>query len=345
MFKCFSLSFFFFGFAVVNFGAFDFKEEMYGEEQIVEDIDKDNVEEKEENKEDLNIENNKTEDMNNVSVDKILLNEHIEKNQVRNEKNLVVSHEDNFEQLVLYYYIAVSFLLYAYKKVDSTTIFSELGDEKYEGPIENDAFAVYKEFSGSDSQSMSTYHNYLSFFCKKALTKFLGGQDKISYCDAYEKLYNKIVDFLSQVEKINIKLGNKWEDESEQWAFTVALQVFAYKKIYEYLNKGNISLEGNNKNPALQHDLVYVKFLSEMMYNIFKKVLESFSSDPGNTIRSRDLFFLKGLKLENIGFEKSQNMFCSAFFNLVFRPAQPEGCHKNFLDCFYPIIDQMRWNK
>ena len=154
---------------------------------------------------------------------------------------------------------------------------------------------------------------------------------------------DKIKKFLSQVEEIDIKLEkDKWQDESVQWAFTVALQVFAYKKIYEHLNENISSLEGNNKDAALQHDLVYVKFLSEMMYNIFKNVLESFSSDSGNTIRSRELFFLSGLKPKNIGPGNPKNMFYSAFSNLVFRPAELKGSVKIFLDCFYPIINRIK---
>ena len=371
MFKCFFFPSFFFGFAVVNFGAFDFDEEIMIEEGN--DINKDKGKEKEENKdkkeekwirekgnikdkenegqdndEDLNIYNNKKEDINNVRVDELSKDENIEKKQVRNEKNLVVSHVDKFEQLVLYYYIAVSFLLYAYKKADSTTtIFFELGDEQYHGPLDDDVFAVYKEFPGSDSKSMSTYYYCLSRFCGDALTQFLGvNEKKISYNAAYEKLCDKIKEFLSQVEGIDINLEkNCWQYESVQWAFTVALQVFAYKKIYEHLNKNNISLEENNQNAALQHDLVYVKFLSEMLYNIFKNVLESFLSDAGNTIRSRDLFFLRRLKPKNIGPENQKNMLYSAFSNLVFRPALLDGSVKKFLDCFYPIIKRMKRNK
>lgn len=354
MFKCFFLSSIFFGFAVVNFGAFDFVDNMIEEEQgdtnnvinLLEGQQKRVVEQGEH--EALNINNEKNNDINNVMTGEEVISaqNECEKRKVINEQNLVARPEDNFQQLVLYYYIAVSFLLYVYKKVDSTTIIlSNLGDKKYVGPLDVDVFAVYKEFSGSDSKSMSTYYDYLSHFCEDALGKFLEWKDKISYSDAYERLYATIGDFLSQ-EKINIELEEGgWQDEPKQWVFTVALQVFAYKKIYDYLNKNISSLEGNNQDAALQHDLVYVKFLSEMMYNIFKNVLESFSSDSGNIIRSRDLFFLSDLKPKNIVPEKPGNMFYSTFSSLVFRSARLDGSVKNFLDCFYPIINRMKRNK
>lgn len=347
MFKCFFLPSFFFGFAVVNFGALDFEEENFlggeGEDFPFSAGTKGNQ------KQDNCVASGRS--LNKVVAEQnagggVILNENIHSlREIKPVGNPVkAQQEDDFEQLVLYYYIAVSFLLYAYKKVDFTDSFSELGDKQhYKGPVDEDVFAVYKEFSGSDSKGTSTYHDYLSFFCKDALKEFLGVKGKISYSDAYEKMCAMVKDFLLQVEEIDINLKRDgWGDESVQWAFTVALQVFAYKKIYEYLNKSNISFEGNNKNPALQHDLVYVKFLSEMMYNIFKNVLESFSSDSGNTIRSRELFFLSGLKPKNIGPESPRNMFYSAFSNLVFRPAELKGSVKIFLDCFYPIIHQMK---
>lgn len=349
MFKCFFLPSFFFVFAVVNFGVSGFDDstrganmfQLYGKNQ------KGNIK-KDKNsnsKTRLDTKNHKKNMNKNIpGVAKSLMDEHIKKNQLGNKENLVAQQGDDFKQLVLYYYIAVSFLLYAYKKVDFTDSFSELGDKQhYKGPVDEDVFAVYKEFSGSDSKGTSTYHDYLSFFCKDALKEFLGVKEKISYSDAYEKMCAMVKDFLLQVEKIDINLrGDGWRDESVQWAFTVALQVFAYKKIYEHLNKNISSLEENNHDAALQHDLVYVKFLSEMMYNIFKNVLESFSSDSGNTIRSRNLFFLSGLKPKNIGPERPRNMFYSAFSNLVFRPARLDGSVRTFLDCFYPIINRMK---
>lgn len=348
MFKCFFLPSFFFVFAIVNFGVSGFVDSARGNmfQNPNYKNPKGNVKKSgnKDSKTRLDIGNHK-ENMNiNISGEaKSPLTENI-KNQ-DDEKKSVAQQEDDFEQLVLYYYIAVSFLLYNYKKVDPT-IFSKLGDKPYKGPVDEDVFAVYKEFSGSDSKGMSTYHEYLSHFCKDALKKILGLTDKkskISYSDAYTKMYDKIKDFLLQVEEIDINLkGAGWEDESVQWAFTVALQVFAYKKIYEHLNKNISSLGENNHDAALQHDLVYVKFLSEMMYNIFKNVLESFSLDAGNIIRSRDLFFLRGLKPKNIGPESPRNMFYSAFSNLVFRPAELKGSVRMFLDCFYPIIDRIK---
>lgn len=347
MFKCFFLSSFFFGFSVVNFGAFDFVDSTGGDmsQNLPEGVQK--IEKEQGKHEGLNINNEKTNGINNVMKGGEVLpaqNEDIKGKQNEEGRKLVAPQDDDFRQLVFYYYIAVSFLLYAYKKVDpEASSFSKLGDEKYAGPLYDDVFAVYKEFSGSDSKGMSTYHAYLSHFCEDALKKFLGGKKKISYCDAYKKMCAMIRDFLSQVEKINIELEeDAWEYGSVQWAFTVALQVFAYKKIYEYLKENIPPLEGNNKDAALQHDLVYVKFMSEMLHNIFKNVLEAFSSDGGNTIRSRDLFFLRDLKLRNIGPKNSKNMFYSAFSSLVFRPAYLDGSAKNFLDCFFPIIDRMK---
>ena len=344
MFKCFFLPSFFFGFAVVNFGALDFEEENFlggeGEDFPFSAGTKGNQ------KQDNCVASGRS--LNKVVAEQnagggVIMNENIHSlREIKPVGNPVKAQEgDDFEQLVLYYYIAVSFLLYNYKKVDRT-IFSELGDKPYKGPVDGDVFAVYKEFSGSDSKGMSTYHEYLSIFCKDALKNFLGENGEISYSDAYTKMYAEIKKFLFR-EGINIEIRScAWEDESVQWAFTVALQVFAYKKIYEHLNKNISSLEGNNHDAALQHDLVYVKFLSEMMYNIFKNVLESFSLDAGNIIRSRDLFFLSGLKPKNIGPGNPKNMFYSAFSNLVFRPAELKGSVKIFLDCFYPIIDQLK---
>lgn len=354
MFKCFSLPSFFFGFAVVNFGALDFMDSMIEEEQgdtskVINLHERPRKRVKKQSKNEV-INNETTNDINNVMIggeEVHVQNEHIEKNQDDGEQKSGEAQEDDFRQLVLYYYIAVSFLLYAYKKVDPrTSIFSNLGDTQYKGPVDNDVFAVYKEFSGSDSKGMSTYHDYLSSFCNDALKEFLRGDEKISYRDAYVKLYAMVKEFLSQSEKIDIELVNdKWQDQSVQWAFTVALQVFAYKKIYDYLSKNISSLEVNNQDPALQHDLVYVKYMSEMLYNIFKNVLESFLSDGANTIRSRDLFFLRGLKPKDIGPENPENMFCSAFSSLVFRPALLDGSVRKFLDCFYPFIDRMKINK
>ena len=342
MFKCFFLPSFFFGFAVVNFGALDFEEENFlggeGEDFPFSAGTKGNQ------KQDNCVASGRS--LNKVVAEQnagggVIMNENMHSlREIKPVGNPVKAQEgDDFEQLVLYYYIAVSFLLYNYKKVDRT-IFSELGDKPYNGPVDEDVFAVYKEFSGSDSKGMSTYHGYLSIFCKNALKNFLGENGEISYSDAYTKMYAEIKKFLFR-EGINIEIrSGAWEDESVQWAFTVALQVFAYKKIYEHLNKNISSLEGNNHDAALQHDLVYVKFLSEMMYNIFKNVL--FSLDSGDTIRSRDLFFLSGLKPKNIGPGNPKNMFYSAFSNLVFRPAELKGSVKIFLDCFYPIIDQLK---
>ncbi len=350
MFKCFFLPSIFFGFAVVNFGAFDFVDNTGGNmfQNLLDKNQKESIKKNEHKPLKTRLYDEKKKESMNKNIPEVAkspLNEYI-KNHDEDEKILVARPEDNFRQLVLYYYIAVSFLIYAYKKVDSRTIsLSNLGDKKYVGPLDADVFAVYKEFSGSDSKGMSTYYDYLSHFCGDVLGKFLEWKDKISYSDAYEELYATIGDFLSQ-EEINIELEeNGWQDEPKQWVFTVALQVFAYKKIYEYLNKNISSLEGNNQDAALQHDLVYVKFLSEMMYNIFKNVLESFSSDHGNIIRSRDLFFLSDLKPKNIGPKKPENMFYSTFSSLVFRPARLDGSVKNFLDCFYPIINRMKRNK
>ena len=349
MFKCFFLPSFFFVFAVVNFGVSGFDDSTRGANMTQKLCGKNQNENIKKNKNSnsktrLDTKNHKKNmNINSPRVAKSLMDEHIKKNQLGNKENLVEQQGDDFKQLVLYYYIAVSFLLYAYKKVDFTDSFSELGDKPYKGPVDEDVFAVYKEFSGSDSKGMSTYDDYLSHFCKDALKEFLGVKEKISYSDAYGNLCDKIKKFLSQVEEIDIKLEkDKWQDESVQWAFTVALQVFAYKKIYEHLNENISSLEGNNKDAALQHDLVYVKFLSEMMHNIFKNVLESFSLDAVNIIRSRNLFFLSGLKPKNIGPESPKNMFYSAFSNLVFRPARLDGSVRTFLDCFYPIIDRMK---
>ena len=351
MFKCFFLSSFFFVFAVVNFGVSGFDERINsGGVELNERIPKGNHKKNMNNGKTYNNKGSNSEknedDISEINSDKNINSAGVNPDlQPASKDTEILGNKPGAEirQLVLYYYIAVSFLLYNYKKVDRT-IFSELGDKPYKGPVDGDVFAVYKEFSGSDSKGTSTYHDYLSFFCKDALGEFLAGREEISYSDAYKKMYATISDFLSQAEKkISIELGeNGWKDESVQWAFTVALQVFAYKKIYEYLNKSNISLEGNNHDPALQHDLVYVKFLSEMMYNIFKNVLESFSSDSGNTIRSRELFFLSGLKPKNIGPGNPKNMFYSAFSNLVFRPAELKGSVRMFLDCFYPIIDRIK---
>lgn len=350
MFKCFFLPSFFFGFAVVNFGALDFEEENFlGEkdENLPSSADT-----KGNQKQDNCVASGRR--LNKVVAEQnagggVILNEDIHSlSEIKPVWNPVeAQEEDDFKQLVLYYYIAVSFLLYAYKQVDhGTRIFFRLGDTQYKGPVDNDVFAVYKEFSGSDSKGMSTYHDYLSCFCNDALKEFLRGDEKISYRDAYVKLYAMVKEFLSQSEKIDIELVNdKWQDQSVQWAFTVALQVFAYKKIYDYLSKNISSLEVNNQDPALQHDLVYVKSISEMLYNIFKNVLESFLSDAANTIRSRDLFFLSDLELKNIGPENPENMFCSAFSSLVFRPALLDGSVRKFLDCFYPFIDRMKINK
>lgn len=348
MFKCFSLPFLFFGFAVVNFGALDFEEENFlGEKD--EDLPF-SAGTKGNQKQDNCVASGRS--LNKVVAEQnagggVILNENIHSlREIKPVGNQVkAQQDDDFKKLVLYYYIAVSFLLYAYKKVDPRTrIFSKLGDTQYKGPVDNDVFAVYKEFSGSDSKGMSTYHDYLSRFCNDALKNFLGEDDKISYYDAYGKMYAMVKEFLSRVEQIDVDLGEDgWQDESVQWAFTVALQVFAYKKIYDYLNKNISSLEVNNQDPALQHDLVYVKYMSEMLYNIFKNVLEAL--DAANTIRSRDLFFLSDLELKNIGPENPENMFCSAFSSLVFRPALLDGSVRKFLDCFYPFIDRMKINK
>ena len=191
MFKCFFLPSFFFGFAVVNFGVSGFDDstrganmfQLYGKNQ------KGNIKKNKNSnsKTRLDTKNHKKNMNKNIPrVAKSPMTENI-KNQ-DDEKKSVEQQKDDFEQLVLYYYIAVSFLLYAYKKVDFTDSFSELGDKPYKGPVDEDVFAVYKEFSGSDSKGMSTYDDYLSHFCKDALKEFLGLKEKISYNDSYGNL-------------------------------------------------------------------------------------------------------------------------------------------------------------